>query len=703
MMRISNPILLILAILTLIVQSKGQSPQQNLDKYWNYRNRFFDNFIVDVDPNSLPEGMQADGINIPAGRINDYRVHWGESPMKIGYYLSAMATEYELLHLNNLDSTIAQEKIYRALDAVNRLDSYAEPFFGCGVLGDPTCYNYTNMNGFFIRDDVDSAFVDDWNPYLPSWIENQFGASSYTNPDPRKNEMSQDQFIGVMMGHALVKRFVEATDTYEDFPCDYRTLKEIAKRQTFRSIKYMQTWHDLKDWTWKIYGDNDYPGKWVPGLNLIPLLPPMHTWKIKNPCTGWTVLDGGALEDIYPHHNILEDAGNWLTEESFGSLNYFAINPLIIPFDLYIDLPLPSLGEYYNSRMKLELSTIANDHYASNLDELFWNIRKCADEFNEDISDNPYDVKYFWLENLPMMSVLLHNIDPQSSDLFFYYYSHVEQLLNDAPADGIVCSTYPPPGYIWETNSMFDRPIGVYLADSGGYRPGMQNGLDYMILFNLYHLVYKLNFDDPITITEDFPTTYEYDSHNFEYGNEVINIGHENNAATLTYHSKDLITMNSTVNANGKVCLRGNEVLLQPGFEVKYAGEFTAETNNIMELDFTPPTGNYKSAKVDQSPSFVPIISEDRRDETLKDYFESSSVNQFRVYPNPATSMVYIESQKNISSIAIYNSIGTVVHQTCTEGYELMSLDVSGYHPGFYIITLTADDGSIEKSVLVIE
>lgn len=590
-MKYRNSIPLILSILALFVQTKGQSPQQNLDKYWNYRSSFFEDFIVDIDPNSLPTGMSPSGINIPASKTTTYKVDWGESPIKIGYYLSAMATEYKLMNLNNLDSTIAQGKVHRALDAVNRLDSYAEPFFNCGYSGNPPCNYYTNMNGFFLRDDISADFVVQWDDFKLSWDGRSTGGSSYTNEDPGENEMSQDQLIGLMMGHSLVKKFVKATDTYEDYPCDYITLNEMAKRQTKRSVKYMQTWADLKDWTWKIYGHSDYPGKWVPGMNVIyPFLPPMHVWKIKNPCTGRKVKRGGAWVDLYPHHNLFEAAGSWITEEN---MNYYAINPLLIPSDFYIDLPLPSTGKYFNSRMKLELSTIANDNYASNLEELFWNIRKCADEFNTDIPDNPYDVKYFWLDNLPMMFCLLHDIDPLSSDLFFYYYSHVEQLLNEAPPNGIETLAFSTTDYIWATNSMLDRPIGDYISTSDNFRYGKHNGLDYMILFNLYHLVYQRSFSDPIIITEDFPKTYDYDNHDFEFGGTFITIGYGANEATLTYHSKDLITMNSTVQPTGKVCLRGNEVLLQPGFEVKAGGEFTAEGNDEMELDFTPPTGYY--------------------------------------------------------------------------------------------------------------
>jgi len=686
------------AILALTIKIKGQSPQENLDKYWDYRALFFDNFIVDIDPSSLPTGMEEYGINIPATRTTNDDVFWGEAPIKLGYYLSAMATEYKLKRLNNLDGTIAQEKIYRALNAVNRLDSYAEPYFGCGYSGDPPCYDYTNINGFFIRDDVYDNFVLEWSTYKPSW-QNKQTESNYSSENDL--EMSQDMICGLMMGHSLVKRFVDAQAQYEDFPCDNITLNEMARRQTYRSIKYMQTWWDENDWTWKIYGDDDYPGKWVPAVPppLFPLIPiPVHLWEIKNPCLGSPAAKGNTF-DIYHNSTLFESAGNWLTGED---LNYFALSPYIIsllgiPAEYMPDLSLPYAGGYFNSRMKLELSTIANDHYASDLDELFCNMRKCADDFNENITGNPYDCKYFWMDNLPMMSVLLHDIDPQCSDLFFYYYSHIEQLLNDAPEEGIIIAEWPSDDYIWFSNSMLDRPIGEYRKDSSGYRPGTQNGLDYMILFNLYHLVYQTNFDDPITITEDFPTTYTYDPLNqsMHYGGQQIALGHEDNSATYSIHSKQEIEMNSTVESDGKIRLVGNTIILTAGFEIESGGEFIAESNSIMDLDFTPPQGSSKSA-------FKNNTSINRPEEveyeniTTQELYNDKVIDHLSIFPNPTNGIVTISSDSNFEFISVFNSEGRLVSQSDCYNETTIQVDLSTEKAGLYYISIFFNDGTNE-------
>ncbi len=65
------PVLILIAFCSI---SFGQSPQQNLDKYWHYRERLYDYFMVDVDPGSYDYYyLDADakmGVNLPADVFN---------------------------------------------------------------------------------------------------------------------------------------------------------------------------------------------------------------------------------------------------------------------------------------------------------------------------------------------------------------------------------------------------------------------------------------------------------------------------------------------------------------------------------------------------------------------------------------------------------------------------------------------------------
>jgi hypothetical protein len=66
-MRTKNSIFLTILILIICNISICQSPSENLGKYWFYRSNFFDKFILDINPNSLPSGAPINGINLAAG------------------------------------------------------------------------------------------------------------------------------------------------------------------------------------------------------------------------------------------------------------------------------------------------------------------------------------------------------------------------------------------------------------------------------------------------------------------------------------------------------------------------------------------------------------------------------------------------------------------------------------------------------------
>ena len=136
-----NRILLTTIIAIILIPLFSQSPQENLDKYWDYKDRFYEKFIIDVDPSSLPQGAPKNGINLPAGIWNntligsrDFTVSWGDGTIYLGQYIAMLATEYGLQQINNQDLTQITQRIYRAMDALNRLDDVAEPEFGCGEL-----------------------------------------------------------------------------------------------------------------------------------------------------------------------------------------------------------------------------------------------------------------------------------------------------------------------------------------------------------------------------------------------------------------------------------------------------------------------------------------------------------------------------------------------------------------------------------------
>lgn len=78
--------------------------------------------------------------------------------------------------------------------------------------------------------------------------------------------------------------------------------------------------------------------------------------------------------------------------------------------------------------------------------------------------------------------------------------------------------------------------------------------------------------------------------------------------------------------------------------------------------------------------------------------FETSKV---KMYPNPATNVLNIESLSNIEKVAIYNVLGQKVISE-TPNKELISLDVSSLQVGVYIIKTTVD-GNVSSSRFIKE
>ncbi len=566
-----------LVLLYIPCQILCQTPEANLQKYWDYRDQFYDSHIVDIEPSSIPIGAPKNGINIPTGIINNtnigrrqFTVSWGDATVGLAWYISLLASEYKLQRYQGQDVSLITQRIYRAMDALNRLDDNAEPEFGCGeyYTREYSGSGYTNINGFFIRDDVDNAFFEYWASHgKTSWI-GLGPKSDYLDPDPRKKEMSQDQVWHLLLGFALVKEFVDSPDLFEDSPGVFVTLKDMAKRQTYRILTYMQSSYqqfglgDEPLWNWCHVSEDCYPGDW--DYNTWSAA----AWRVKNPCTGDTVSRGGSYLDLQPFLKLFASAGNWITDMEWGDLNYGTggFNP-----------PLVYSDQYFNNTGLLTLSTIGDTVYAASNDLLFWNIRKCAAFFNYSIPGNPFDLKYFWLDHLPLIRILFHDDPPLNQPFFDYFFSHVESLLNEAPPGGPQNYTLPPSNYLWSQPEMLSQPVGVAQQSTRDDLFGNYSGIDYMLLYNLFNLVYIEKFRRNVTINYDFPTTYTYlYPMPSGYGDQTRNIGHEDDEVVLTINCKFTITMNSIVQSTGKVHLRGGDIVLNPGFEVKSGGEFEA-------------------------------------------------------------------------------------------------------------------------------
>lgn len=213
---------ILLALLT-IFQVSGQSLVENQEKYWNYRQSLIKDYMV------IGNGA---GKSIPATGKDDEAnyIYWGDATIRLGWYMTVLATEYHLLReravvRTEANNTIAKEQtaqeLYYAIMALERLDARAEPFYDKSA---PEA-----MNGFFIRDDVDQDFLDEFE-------DKKHLVSDYTSKKPTDNEMSQDQVHHLLMGLMAIYRYVPEVTEYKGV-----RIADRAKENALRIIDWLQT------------------------------------------------------------------------------------------------------------------------------------------------------------------------------------------------------------------------------------------------------------------------------------------------------------------------------------------------------------------------------------------------------------------------------------------------------------------------------
>lgn len=227
--------------------TNAQDEQTNLQKYWHYRYRLVNYFMVVGD---------GPGMSLPADIRNingSDQLRWGEAPVYLGYYIGVLATEYRLLKDNgqNTDQTLTE--LYYALKAAVRIDYSAE-----------SSWNQTNVvDGFLIRDDVPVNFVSQHlnelninittNQYFTfgsgkPGIVTTLGSSDYStnlaNGTPRDNAVSQDVIYPLLMGFALVKRYVDngllSFYNYVNSSFEQIDLRSMAINEADKIISYIK-------------------------------------------------------------------------------------------------------------------------------------------------------------------------------------------------------------------------------------------------------------------------------------------------------------------------------------------------------------------------------------------------------------------------------------------------------------------------------
>lgn len=289
-----------------------------------------------------------------------------------------------------------------------------------------------SLNGFFIRDDIDTSMTTVFGvDFIISDYSEHCG-----NPVTIRNAPSQDQLWGTYIGFALVNKLV-----------DDENLKLNVRKITTRLIKTMQ---------------NRQPnGKEV--------------WEIINPVTGALIQKSADIKWMQYAH---AQAGYCLTGEdfNFGNSNHTLWKDI---WDLLQNNLLVNKNGNFSWYGVLACSAVIND-YGSGSDNCYDWLIKQSDRIAKKRPDMQQSRIF---PHLPLIAVILHGYDGDNPLPASVY----EDYFNTAPTEGAhnftikdsVFKSDPP----WHSLSLF---CPWHDQDNGKF-----NMLDYMLLYNLYQLVYK--------------------------------------------------------------------------------------------------------------------------------------------------------------------------------------------------------------------
>lgn len=537
----------ILLFVFAVCLSYAQSPQRNLEKYWHYRDRLRERFVV------VSQDVEEEGVNIPAGEIFNDTVGWSDGNSIMSHYLALLSTELWLLKTNGQDYSASLGELYYAMLALERLDLYSEShwrrFDGKLALGTndslqqlrnisivdslgrkPVLSEYapsrSDINGMHLRDDVTSAF---WNKH-----QQHFGVGICgTSGGHPMEEISQDVMFHNIEGLALVARLV-GIESVADVPVTFK-LQIIPQYLTEKGIMRGDS-INFSLWAKDIIRRYIV---WFQADKGLRILTVANHWVLRNSTTGKLVQQGSGDEgwDSWLFYNYgLIEAGKSIVGQDLRTQKGYKKNEKIFKKilckgfngtidDVSVDILAPGHNKLW-LRVGLDILTVgiyelhimtgkhiakfANRKLGTNNDD--YKVRSLAATSNA-LGDSTYTVlvsrrshdpyncgQPTIYEHLPLINLALYDLEGKTfhrdSALCRTEKAIYESLLNEAPFNGPSGRCEPDANLYarnWSETSRCVWPENLRPSLRRPCRDIEFNGMDYMMLYNLYRIAFCRN------------------------------------------------------------------------------------------------------------------------------------------------------------------------------------------------------------------
>ena len=80
---------------------------------------------------------------------------------------------------------------------------------------------------------------------------------------------------------------------------------------------------------------------------------------------------------------------------------------------------------------------------------------------------------------------------------------------------------------------------------------------------------------------------------------------------------------------------------------------------------------------------------------------EENETIDLSIYPNPVKDQLNLFSMQGLNSVKIYNTLGQQVSSEILNGIETYTLDLSGFHKGLYVVSVTTNHVMMNKTIVV--